>query len=141
MNSVRIPVALMATLTFAATPIFAAGLLNLPASPVIVSHGEWNTGATSTIDITLSSVPAGSPPGYHVWNGTFAGWCIEDNLQPDAPAGSSLAPLDSTDAIPLSCSPGDYPGIPWDQVNYLLNHPQALPPLQSRKLDGAHTQL
>jgi hypothetical protein len=74
----------------------------------------------------LKSVPEGTAPGYHVWDGTFAGWCLEDNFQDDSPPGSLLDPLDSTDSDPLSCSPGDYSGIPWDKINYLLNHPQGL---------------
>ena len=35
-----------------------------------------------------------------------------------------LTLLDSTDAEPLVCGPGGFPGVPWDQVNYLLNHQQ-----------------
>jgi hypothetical protein len=35
-----------------------------------------------------------------------------------------LTPLDSTDTDPLSCSPGNYAGISWDKINYLLNHKQ-----------------
>jgi hypothetical protein len=32
--------------------------------------------------------------------------------------------LDSTDENPLDCDPGDFPGVPWDQINFLLNHQQ-----------------
>jgi len=102
------------------TTIFALGLLNLPPGPVAVTHGTWNAGPNSTIEITLSSVPS----GYDVRNGTYAGWCIEDNKQDDSPPGSLLTLLDSTDDQPLACDPGGFPGVPWDEINYLLNHQQ-----------------
>ena len=109
-----------AVLMLGATTNFATGLLDLPPGPVVIDHGSWNQGLYSTIDVTLSSVPA----GYHVTNGTYAGWCVEDNHQSDSPSGSMLTLLDSTDAEPLVCGPGGFPGVPWDQVNYLLNHQQ-----------------
>lgn len=124
MKRTRTPFVVTAILIMGTTQVIAGGLLNLPPGTVTVTHGPWNAGATSTIDIKLKSVPEGAPPGYHVWDKTFAGWCLEDNFQPDSPPGSLLTPLDSTDSDPLSCSPGDYAGIPWDQVNYLLNHRQ-----------------
>jgi len=120
MKRFRYPIFIAAVLMLGVATIFAIGLLNLPPGPVAVTHGSWNQGSSSTIDITLSSVPA----GYHVWNGTFAGWCIEDNHQDDSPPGSMLTLLDSTDTDPLVCAPGGFPGIPWDEVNYLLNHQQ-----------------
>jgi len=120
MKRSRYPIAMAAVLISGVTTIFALGLLNLPPGPVAVTHGLWNQGPYSTIDITLSSVPA----GYQVTNGTYVGWCIEDNHQDDSPPGSMLTLLDSTDGGPLACDPGGFPGIPWDQINYLLNHQQ-----------------
>ena len=120
MKRSRYPIAIAAVLILGAATIFAVGLLDLPPSPVAVTHGLWNAGPYSTIDITLSSVPA----GYHVTNGTYIGWCIEDNHQDDSPPGSLLALLDSTDGNPLDCDPGDFPDVPWDEINYLLNHQQ-----------------
>jgi hypothetical protein len=100
------------------------GILYLPPVPVTADHGPWNQGSDSTIDIMLSGVPSGVPPGYNVMNGDYAGWCVEDNHMDDVPDGSLVMLLDSTDNDPLSCDPGDYPGVPWDQINYLLNHQQ-----------------
>ena len=114
------PIAIAAALMLGVATVFAIGLLNLPPGPVAVTHGLWNQGSYSTIDITLSSVP----PGYDVTNGTYAGWCIEDNHRRDSLPGSMLPLLDSTDGDPLGCDPGDFPGVPWDQINYLLNHQQ-----------------
>jgi hypothetical protein len=103
---------------------FAAGILHLPPIPVAVEHGTWNHGSDSTIDITLSGVPSAPTPGYHVTNGTYSGWCLEDNHQDDVPSGSLVTLLDSTDENPLFCEPGDFPGVPWDEINFLLNHQQ-----------------
>ena len=83
MKRFRYPIFIAAVLMLGVATVFAIGLLNLPPGPVAVTHGLWNQGSSSTINITLSSVPIGAPPGYHVWNGTFAGWCIEDNHQFD----------------------------------------------------------
>lgn len=102
---------------------FAMGILYLPPGFVTASHGPWNQGSNSTIDVTLADVPDVAPP-YDVTNGGYPGWCIEDNHQPDLPDGSPVLLLDSTDSDPLQCGPGDFPGVPWDQVNYLLNHKQ-----------------
>jgi hypothetical protein len=53
-------------------------------------------------------------------DGAYAGWCLEDNHRPNAPAGTLVTLYDSTD------DPGtwlcDYAGVPWDKVNYLLNN-------------------
>jgi len=96
---------------------FAMGILNLPGVPVTVAHGPWNAGANSTLDVTLSEVP----DGFDVTNGYYPGWCVEDNFQPDY-SGPGVVLLDSTDTEPLECPPNDYPGYPWDKINYLLNH-------------------
>jgi hypothetical protein len=120
MSGCRYPIFIAAVLVLGATTTFAAGLLSLPADPVVVTHGLWNDGVASTIDVTLSSVP----PGYNVTNGIYAGWCVEDNHQSDAPPGSSVTLLDSTDEDPLVCAPGGFADVPWDHLNYLLNHQQ-----------------
>jgi hypothetical protein len=89
----------------AASVALALGLLNLPLVPVTITHGVWNAGTMgSTLDIWLSNVPA----GFDVTNGTYAGWCTEDNFQLNAPV---------TDLTLVEAS-----GFPWDKINYLLNH-------------------
>lgn len=93
---------------------FAMGVLSLPMDPVTVDHGPWNAGSDSTIDIILSDVP----PGYDVMNGTYAGWCAEDNYQDDFDGAVYL--LDSTD--PEALAGCDWENDNWDLVNYLLNH-------------------
>jgi hypothetical protein len=84
---------------------FAIGLLNLPSAPVTANHSLWNTGTLgSTLDITLSNVPA----GYDVTNTKYAGWCAEDNHQPDA-----------KETLSVLLEPS---GVPWGSINYLINH-------------------
>jgi hypothetical protein len=120
MKTHRFLIIMGAALILGTSAAVAVGMLSLPTDPVAVTHGPWNQGSNSTIDITLAMVP----PGYSVDNGTYAGWCIEDNHQPDVPDGSLVMLLDSTDTDPLVCDPGGFPGVPWDQINYLLNHQQ-----------------
>ena len=102
-------------LVLGVTVALAAGLLSLPANPVIVNHGPWLGGTLgSTIDIELINVPG----GYDVSDGEYAGWCIEDNGQPDAPDGTELLLVDSTDTANLPYLDQST----WNRVNYLLNH-------------------
>jgi len=109
--------AAVAVLAAAGLVAFAAGILNLPPGTVAAAHGPWNQAALGgTIDITLSLVPA----GYDVANGPYTGWCTEDNHQDDAPDGTLFTLYDTTDN-PLNL-PATYQSIPWDKVNYLLNH-------------------
>jgi hypothetical protein len=87
------------------TVALAAGLLNLPATPITVVHGPWNAGTLgSTLDITLSNVPA----GFDVTNGTYAGWCIEDNHQNNAPGT----------AVTIYEPSGGF----WGSINWLINN-------------------
>jgi len=123
MKRFRYAMAVMAVLMLGVTTAFAMGTLDLPPDPVAAEHGPWNQGSNSTIDITLSGIPAVVPP-YHVTDGTYAGWCIEDNHRADVPDGDLVILLDSTDEDPLVCDPGNFPGVPWDEINFLLNNQQ-----------------
>lgn len=97
--------ALILILASGAVAVYAAGLLNLPAAPVTITHGPWNGNAPySTLAITLADVPA----GFDVTNGIYAGWCIEDNGFSNAPQVSGLL-VEPT-------------GAPWDKINWLLNN-------------------
>jgi len=111
MKKLALPLAVVFALV-AVTVALAAGLLNLPTGPVSVSHGDWNQGVLGgTIDITLSGIGA----GYDITNGTYVGWCTEDNFQDDFDGTVTL--YDSTDPALPAIIAG-----PWDKVNYLLNH-------------------
>lgn len=105
MKKLSFPIAIVAAVTLGVTLVFAAGLLNLPTDPVTITHGPWLGNAPdSTIEITLSDVPA----GFDVMNGPYDGWCTEDNFQPNAPQVSGILN-----------EPG---GDPWDKVNWVLNN-------------------
>lgn len=109
----------VAALAAGAGVAFAMGLLILPMDEVTVDqvwYGEL--GVNSTMDITL----AGVGEGYDVSDGTYPGWCLEDNFLDDPPPGSQLRLLDSTDDpanFPPPCE--NFGDIPWNRVNYLLN--------------------
>jgi hypothetical protein len=118
MSKLRYPVTFLIVSMMTAGVALSMGILYLPPGQVTVAHGPWNQGSNSTINITLSSVPY----GYDVTNRTYAGWCIEANDEPDVPDGTAVTLLDSTDTEPLDCDPGDFPDVPWDEINYLLNH-------------------
>jgi hypothetical protein len=98
---------------------FAAGLLYLPTDPVTVHHYNWPNGSNGTLDIELSDVG----PGFDVTNGTYPGWCVENNGEEDY-NGPGVTLLDSTDTMNLACGTKDYPSYPWGSINYLLNHQQ-----------------
>jgi hypothetical protein len=111
--------AVTATLAIGVGVAFAMGLLNLPPTPVAVTYSPWLGGTSSTLDITLSGVPS----GYDVSDGTYVGWCLENDYLEDPPNGELYRLVDSTDDpahFPSPCE--NYDKIPWDLVNYLLNH-------------------
>ena len=112
MKKITLPLVVLFVL-FAATAVFAAGSLNLPASPVGVTHGTFENGANSIIDVTLNGVGA----GYDVSNGTYPGWCVQDHIV----GFMDSAILYSTDDPNM---PADAAGLPWDKINYILNHKQ-----------------
>jgi hypothetical protein len=120
MKNMRFATALASTLVFGVSLAFAAGLLNLPPDYVTANHGPWKGGIYSTLDITLSDVP----DGYDVTNGTYIGWCIEDNWADDPGPDYPVRLMDSTDPSSFGPPCSNYNDIPWDRVNYLLNHKQ-----------------
>jgi hypothetical protein len=124
MNKKRTFVLAMAALVLGAGVVLAiGGILNLPGIQVYVDHGEWRQGTYSTLDITLYGVPT----GYDVSDGTYIGWCLEDNLADDPPNGSGVWLMDSTDPGGFFSPCENYEDIPWDRVNYLLNNKAGLP--------------
>jgi hypothetical protein len=87
---------------------------NLPTDPVAVSHQY--PGANSFFNISFTGIPT----GYDVQNSPviYTGWCIEDNRR------SNTTPATLYCSYDLSL-PGNMGSVPWDRVNYLLNHKMA----------------
>lgn len=89
-----------------------ASALNLPNTPVGATYAH--PGTTSFFDIVLF----GTGAGFDVTDGfAYTGWCIEDNLN----ANTSPVRLYSSYDPAL---PGNLGSVPWDRLNYILNHKQ-----------------
>jgi hypothetical protein len=89
--------------------------LNLPPSPATVTI---QNGTRGFFDFSLSGVP----PGYDVRNRTYAAWCVTLFLA-DPTTGGVVHEGILLDTL----SPGlptPFGAIPWDKINYLLNHKQ-----------------
>ena len=101
---------------FAQTPCDNCANLNLPSVGVSASH--LMPGGNSFFDITLSGIDSGQ--GHDIVDGTYLGWCIEDNHRENTTAPVQLF---------SSCDPS-LPGNlgldphTWNWVNYILNHKQ-----------------
>lgn len=87
-------------------------ILNLPDDTIIMTASK--PGQNSYFDIVLSSVPS----GYHVTDGLYLGWCIDQstNMLLNTPIMCTL--YSSCDPIIQQL----YPDDDWDLVNYLINH-------------------
>ena len=111
MKKIVLPLVLMVVL-LSSTIAFAAGSLNLPAYPVGFSYSNWGGSSTGGMfDTHLSGIG----PGFDIVDGTYAGWCI----QKDKTADPTQVVLYSSDDTAM---PGDAASLPWDKINYLLNH-------------------
>ena len=101
--------------------IQAGDLGNVTSLPTgvtaIIYTGPWLQGKTSTQNTTVSGADLLVP------NGIYPGWCIEDYVINDL--HNQQATLYSTIGGGL---PADVAGLPWNKVNYVLNH----------KIRGAH---
>lgn len=89
-------------------------VLHLPVQQATnVTYGNWQGGTNSIMDIILS----GNPLGADVPNGVYAGWCIQELVMGNM--YDQLAVLYTTTHANL---PADAAGLPWPEVNYILNH-------------------
>jgi len=100
--------------------------LSLPTHPVKAVH-VWMSGKTSEYDLKLSGIG----DGYDLEDGSYPGWCVEDNLQGNSDTVVLYSSYDRRmpDDIKYYRDPSAPPGmtglpVPWDRLNYLLNHKQ-----------------
>jgi hypothetical protein len=121
-NAWKYVAATAAILALGVSIAYAAGLLNLPLYYVYATHANWPQGAYTTLDVTLNGVGE----GYDVSDRTYNGWCLEDNKAPDPGPHFPVILMDTTDpsSFVSPCNDQIYLDIPWDKVNYLLNHRQ-----------------
>ena len=86
--------------------------LKLPNSNVNI---EVVDGSISHFETNVSNVPA----GFDVVNGTYLGWCVDQNTSMSrAPAVHLVTLYSSLNA------PGEMANENWTMVNYILNHKQ-----------------
>ena len=75
-----------------------------------INTGAWLQGVMSTQDTTITGA-AGVP------SGVYPGWCIQDHVNLDLhnQPGTLYATIGGN-------LPGDVAGLPWNKINYVLNH-------------------
>jgi hypothetical protein len=85
------------------------------------------SGSTSEYDLKLSGIGT----GYDISDGNYPGWCVEDNYQDNSDTVIIYSSYDPhmPDDIKYYRDPTIPKGelgqlIPWDKLNYLLNHKQ-----------------
>jgi hypothetical protein len=91
----------------------------MPPTPVTVTVSG---GDESFFNARLSGVPS----GYEVANGTYAAWCIEmfSTNDPTINGGVHSGLIAGAQTPNL---PAPFADLPWDRINYLLNHQQGTP--------------
>lgn len=104
--------------------------LKLPENSVQATHQIPGTVYDAFFDITISGIIG----EYDVQNGVYPGWCSEDNFKPNSSfvtlfSSYDLVALPADSQIYTAPLPPHLQGlegepIPWDKLNYLLNHKQ-----------------
>ena len=98
----------------------AGDLANVTSLPTgvtaTISTGSWLKGVMSTLDTTITNAGPGVP------NGIYPGWCI----QVDEAYGLHNQPAKLYSTIGGSLPP-DVALLPWNKVNYILNHKIGVP--------------
>lgn len=78
--------------------------------PATINTGFWLQGVVSPQDTSISGAAG-------VVDGVYPGWCIQHGVPLDL--HNQPAKLYSSVGVPL---PADAAGLPWNQINYVLNH-------------------
>ncbi len=87
--------------------------LRIPTTFVTVNavYGEQ-----SYFDLLLSEVPF----GYDITNGTYRGWCVQQNIKMTQHVNHTVRLFSCYDPL----LPLEYRNNHWDKINYILNHKQ-----------------
>jgi PKD repeat protein len=100
---------LCSTITIVATPTIP--IIRLPTDLVTMNAVYGNT---SYFKMTLSDIPL----GYDIINGTYHGWCVQENIKMTQHINHTVLLYSCYDpSLPL-----EYHNSHWDKINYLLNH-------------------
>src|SRR4051794_430804 len=96
-----------------------ARALNLPPGNIIFNP---EPAPDSYLDFALSSVPIGFDAG----NNSYLGWCVQVRSEnvPGEGTGSHTGLLVTASSPTV---PAPFLGMPWDMINYVLNHKQGTP--------------
>jgi hypothetical protein len=97
--------------------------VNLPTDPVDATYFEtFEIGEDSFFDVILSGVG----PGYDVSDGvTYIGWCVDPYSGPppyDEDTEGTILKSSYASDLPIGYLFYEGSTIPWDKINYLLNH-------------------
>jgi hypothetical protein len=100
----------------------------LPLGTFITEIVAAFPGSTSYFDITLSNVPA----GYSIGNATYSAWCADES---NAMTKVSYQALAYSSLYFPPTTPETITDIPWDKINYIINHYSAGSSELNKKLD------
>jgi hypothetical protein len=118
MKLIKLSVAILSVLVLSGVLMTSAMAWPCPTLPsTMVTLNQTNL---TPYDYPFLSLLSNVPPGFDVSNGMYTGWCID--LVGHVTRGVDYPVL-------LLCSlslslPAPYNSLPWDMINYVLNHKQ-----------------
>lgn len=95
-----------------------------PARALNLPPGNITLTAQPPTDSYLDFALSGVPTGYDVGNNAYLAWCVQLRNENVPSAGSRIGVLMDVSSPTL---PAPFLGMPWDKINYLLNHKQGTP--------------
>jgi len=100
-------------ITGISTSAVVAYAYSIDGTSALVRYSDWLKGTNSTLNISISNLPADAG----LANGTYSGWCVQ--------AGITGLLYDKQAKLYDSMNtslPSDLSGLPWHEINYVLNH-------------------
>jgi len=96
----------------------------LPAQAVNLPPGPITLTSQPATDSYLYFMLSGVPTGYDVGNNAYLAWCVQIHNESVPDNGSQSGTLVDIASPSL---PAPFAGMPWDQIDYILNHKQGTP--------------